>query len=100
MKGRHLGEFEEVVLLSVRALDDRSYSVSIQELLEDEAGRSTSLGAIYAVLDRLQRKGLVSSEIDDSGDGRPKRRYALTDEGVQELEHAREVREKLWEAAG
>jgi hypothetical protein len=59
MKGENIGEFEELVLLAVRGLGDDATGATVQETIEREAGRSASLGAIYAALDRGHRKGLV-----------------------------------------
>ena len=61
MKGERLGEFEEVVLLCVRQLGDDAHGVAIQHALAEHAGREVMLGAIYAALDRAQRKGFAES---------------------------------------
>src|SRR5262245_5162475 len=61
MKGDHVGEFEELLLLAIRHLQDTAYGVSIQRLLERETSRKISIGAVYASLDRLEAKGLVRS---------------------------------------
>ena len=61
MKGDNLGEFEELVFLAVRGLGEEATGSAIQALIEREAGRRASLGAIYAALDRGHRKGLVES---------------------------------------
>ena len=102
MKGEHLGEFEELVLLSVRIMADDASGATIQEVLESDAGRPVSLGAIYAALDRLARKGLVDSELGDPTPrrgGRRKRYYTVTIEGVTQLEKSRSVRDSMWERA-
>ena len=102
MKGEHLGEFEELVLLSVRIMADDASGATIQEVLETDAGRPVSLGAIYAALDRLARKGLVDSELGDptpKRGGRRKRYYRVTTEGVTQLESSRRVRDAMWKRA-
>ncbi len=99
MKGDHLGEFEEIVMLAVRALADGATGGTIQELLERDAGRRSSLGAIYAALDRVQRKGLVESWLGEptpSPGGRRRRHYAVTRSGEAALGESRQVREVLW----
>ena len=101
MKGEHIGEFEEIVMLAVRALGEDATGASIQELLESRADRRATLGAIYAALDRGHRKGLVESWVADStnGPGRPRRHYALTEAGDEALASSRRVREALWRVA-
>ena len=102
MKGEHLGEFEELVLLSVRIMGDDASGATIQETLETDAGRPVSLGAIYAALDRLARKGLVESELGDptpKRGGRRRRFYTVTTAGVEQLEASRSVRDAMWERA-
>jgi DNA-binding PadR family transcriptional regulator len=107
MKGENIGEFEELVLLAVRGLGDDATGATVQETIEREAGRSASLGAIYAALDRGHRKGLVESWLADPTPvqgGRRRRHYALTPDGEEALRESRRVREALWrvtpEAAG
>ena len=100
MKGERLGEFEEIVMLALRALSSEVSSASIQDLLRRDAGRRASLGAIYAALDRLERKGWVRSWLGEPTrrrGGRRRRHYRITIDGEGALEHSRRVRERLWE---
>lgn len=100
MKGERLGEFEELVLLTVCNLSDNAYGVTIQETLEQEANRTVSVGAIYAALDRLSRKGFVESWVGGATEergGRRKRFYRVTSAGIAGLKEMRRVREKLWQ---
>ena len=99
MKGERLGEFEEVVLLGIRMHSDEASGVGIQEVLRVDAGRTVSLGAIYAALDRLERKGHVESWLGDPTPvrgGRRKRHYALTPKANEALAESRRVRESMW----
>ena len=103
MKGLHLGEFEEIVLLAVRRLGENATGGTIQELLAREAGRRVTLGALYAALDRGHRKGLVESWLGEAAPvpgGRARRHYALTRSGELALRESRRVREALWQARG
>jgi PadR family transcriptional regulator PadR len=100
MKGERLGEFEELVLLCVRQLGAEAHGSGIQGLLAEAAGREVTLGAIYAALDRAQRKALVESWLGEptpSRGGRAKRHYAVTSAGESALRKSRLVRERLWE---
>jgi DNA-binding PadR family transcriptional regulator len=61
VKDSYLGEFEEIVLLAVLKLGKNAYGMSIRELVQNTAERSISISAIYATLDRLERKGFLGS---------------------------------------
>ncbi|HZD06552.1 MAG TPA: PadR family transcriptional regulator [Longimicrobiales bacterium] len=103
MKGERLGEFEELVLLSVRQLGDAAHGSAIRDVLAERAGREVTLGAIYAALDRAQRKGLADSWLGEPTPvrgGRAKRHYAVTPQGLDALEESRRIRERLWAQPG
>jgi len=100
MKGERLGEFEEMVLLCVRKLGEEAHGSGIQALLVEDAKRDVTLGAIYAAMDRIQRKGLARSWVGEptpSRGGRAKRHYAVTPAGEAALRESRLIRERLWE---
>ena len=102
MKGERLGEFEELVLLCVRRLGDEAHGAAIQGALAEEGGREVTIGAIYAALDRTQRKGFTDSWLGEPTavrGGRAKRHYAVSDLGEEALRRSREVRERLWNPA-
>lgn len=101
MKGDRLAEFEELVLLTVYGLGEQAYGVTIQEKLERHAERPVSLGAVYAALDRLERKGHLRSSLGGATHergGRRKRFFAVTRAGLQAVREARRIREKIWRA--
>lgn len=60
-----LGEVEQLVLLAVLRLANEGYAVSIRELIREEAGIALSRGTIYVTLERLERKGYVTSWFSD-----------------------------------
>jgi DNA-binding PadR family transcriptional regulator len=102
MKGDHVGEFEELVLLAAAGLGDEAYGVSIKEALDRAASRDVSIGAVYAALDRLEAKALlVSRETPGSAvrGGRRRRAFAITREGHRALREMRAVRDRLWKSA-
>jgi DNA-binding PadR family transcriptional regulator len=99
MSENRLREFEELVLLSVLISSPQAYGAALQQILAEEAGREVSLGAIYTALDRLGRKGLVTSKLGDPTPvrgGRRKRHYELSREGFEHVREARRIRERMW----
>jgi PadR family transcriptional regulator PadR len=99
MKGTNLGEFEEIVLLTIAALVNDAYSVAICDELEKNTGRSVKLGVVHAVLNRLEEKGLLKSKLGEATSargGKRKRFYSVTSSGKAALLKAREMREQLW----
>lgn len=101
MKGDRLGEFEELSLLTIRALGDAAYGVAVQQRLEAMGGRPVTMGSVYAALDRLERKGLVRSALGEptrERGGKRKRLYQVTRAGHEVLREVRRVRETLWRA--
>ena len=99
MRGVNLREFEELVLLSVRMNGVDASGATIQRVLDTEAGRTVSLGAIYTALDRLVRMGLVESWLGEPTPirgGRRKRHYRLTPAGLEQLNETRKIRNTMW----
>ena len=98
MKGDHVGEFEELILLAVSAIGDDAYGVSIKERLDTATKRDVSIGAVYAALERLEAKALVASrETPGTGvrGGRRRRSFAVTPDGRRALREMRAVRDRL-----
>lgn len=99
MKGTNLGEFEELVLLTIASLVNDAYSVAICDELEKHTGRSAKLGVVHAVLNRLEEKGFIKSRLGEATNvrgGKRKRYYAVTSAGKAALIKAKEVRDQLW----
>lgn len=99
MKGTNLGEFEELVLLTIATLVNDAYSVSICDELTSTSGREVKLGVVHAVLNRLEEKGLVKSKLGEATStrgGKRKRFYTLTAGGRAALLKAKEMRDALW----
>jgi PadR family transcriptional regulator PadR len=99
MKGTQLGEFEELVLLTIALLYDDAYSVAVVEELGQRLERPMSLGAIHRTMQRLEEKGLVASQFGEATTergGRRKRLYTVTATGQKALEEARRIRNELW----
>ena len=98
MKGTFLGEFQELVLLAILALDEEAYGVSIQQKIKEVAGRDITRGALHSALSRLEVKGFLKSafgEATNERGGRRKRLYSVTSSGQNALEEARIIRESF-----
>jgi len=97
----HLGEFEEVVLLTVAILYNEAYGIAIINEIEKRLNRKVSIGALQTVLRRLEDKGLLSSEFGEATKirgGKRKRYFTLTKYGQEALNEAKEQRLALWKA--
>lgn len=96
-----IGEFEEIVLLTVGILEDNAYGVSIKDDIKDRLNRKVSVGALQAALRRMEKKGYLTSkqgEITSKRGGRPKLYFRLTASGHSALAYSRETRNNLWDA--
>ena len=101
MKGDHLGEFEELVLLTIAMLYDDAYGIGIQKELKEKCGRSVTISTVHAALYRLKKKGFIASrygEVTPERGGKRKMLFKVTQEGEGVLTRSREMREKLWKA--
>jgi len=93
-----LGGTEELVLLAAASLGEQAYGVTVQQRLEREAGSTISLGAVYAILDRLERAGYVRSawgEATPQRGGRRKRMFRVTASGLAALREMGRIRSRL-----
>lgn len=91
-----LGVFEEQILIAVLRTGGDAYGMEIRREIERVTGRDLAIGAVYATLDRLEAKGLLSSN-RTFGDGPSRRLFALRRSGARALAETRDMRERLWE---
>src|SRR6187399_1154979 len=99
MKRTSLGEFEEIVLLTVARLDVNAYGVNITHEIIEQTDRSVRLNQVHASLLRLEEKGMVSSKMGDptpERGGRRKRIFKITAYGKQTLREIHYQRDHLW----
>ncbi len=98
-----LGEFEQLVLLAILRLGETAYGVSIRRELLSCALRQVSPGALYTTLDRLEQKGLITSEegtpTPERG-GRAKRFYTVTKIGRARLIQAQRSFQRMMSGLG
>lgn len=95
----YLGEFELMLLLAVIHLGDDAYGVPISRELEKHRGKDVAVGSVYAALERLESKGLVTSTLGDptpERGGKAKRFFRITKEGLRQVHETRRVLTRLW----
>ena len=100
MSQDYLGEFEQMVLLSIMRLGDKAYGLAIRDELSSVAGRVPSSGSLYTTIDRMERKGLLEShagEATQERGGRPRRYLRLTIAGQSMLARSRHRLMALWD---
>jgi DNA-binding PadR family transcriptional regulator len=98
-KGDYLGNFELMVLLAVLQLGDEAYGVTIARELEEQTGREVVVASVYATLERLEERGLVTSSLGESTPergGRAKRYFRITAAGIREVRDTRRSLMNLW----
>ena len=101
MKRAFLGEFEEVVLLTVAILADAAYGVTVTQEIEQKTGRAVGFSTVHTTLQRLSEKGYLTSTMSGATaerGGRRKRFFTVTAAGRRALQEVKQVREDLWRA--
>ena len=99
LKKYQLGEFEELVMLTVGVLYNNAYGVSIKKEIEQRLSRKVSVGALQSALRRLENKGCLKShegEKTQERAGRPKRYFIITALGKRALEYTKSTRDSFW----
>src|SRR4030095_2012808 len=90
-KGDYLGNFDFMLLLAILRLGEDAYGVTIAQELEEQTGREVVVASVYATLERLRERGLVTSRLGDSTPergGRAKRYFRITGAGIGEVREA------------
>jgi PadR family transcriptional regulator, regulatory protein PadR len=90
-----LGVLEEQILVAVLRTCGEAYGMEVRREIERVTGRDLAIGAVYATLDRLEAKGLLTSS-RTFGDGPSRRLFELSAEGARALAATRAMRERLW----
>lgn len=94
-----LGEFEQIVLLAVLRLGVDACGVSVHDELGRHTGRAVARGAVYMTLDRLEKKGLLTSTLSSptpERGGRARRCYRVTRAATTALRSSRRTLLSLW----
>ena len=100
----HLGPFEQAILLALvrprTELGKQGYGRAILKEVQHRLQREVAAGAVYATLDRLEDKGLITSRLAVGTavrGGRPRRHYAIQPAGVRALHAAKTMTARLWD---
>ncbi len=101
MKKYQLGEFEEIVMLTIGILYKEAYGVAIKNEIQKRLSRQVSMGAMHSALVRLEGKGYIKSFIGEGTEdrmGRPRRYFQITALGKKAIAYSKDTRNKLWSA--
>jgi len=99
MGKEYLGEFEELILTMVGALQEDAYGAAIADEIETKLKREVNLSAVHVTLYRLEDKGYIKSSLGGATKergGRRKRIYTITSAGMAMLKAMKEQRLVLW----
>jgi len=99
MSGPEINELEQMVLLALVRLGDEAYGVTVREAIEARAGRSVSIAAVYAALDRMEKRGWVEAWLSEPiavRGGRARKHFRVTATGAAEVRAARRRMEDMW----
>ena len=102
-RGDYLGEFELVVLLGLARLEDEAYGMTIFEEIKRVTGRDLTVPAVYVTLNRLEKKGYVSSRTGESSalrGGRARKYYRVMPDGSRALKASQDMLSRLWQGMG
>ncbi len=98
MTRKLLTDFELMILLAILRVDE-AYGVPIAREIEQTAGRGVVIGAVYTALDRLEERGLVTSQVGDptpERGGRARRYFQVTPRGLRAIKQTRQALVSLW----
>ncbi|MCE7040618.1 PadR family transcriptional regulator [Dyadobacter sp. CY312] len=99
MKRTYLGEFEEIVLLTVAVMEGQAYGVALMNEITEQTGRDVRLNQVHSALQRLEEKGMVKSALGEptaERGGRRKRLFTVSAYGHRTLQEIQEVRVGFW----
>jgi PadR family transcriptional regulator PadR len=96
---KFLGEFEQVLLLAILRLADNAYGSTIRQLLSEQINRDVTIGALYTTLERLEKKGLLTSTLGEATaerGGRAKKYFEVSAKGHQALKRSKSALVTMW----
>src|SRR5215468_5705654 len=95
-----LGAFEQIILLALVRLGSDAYGRAILKEAQTRLRKEVAAGAVYATLDRLEQKGLISSRLGSGTEvraGRPRRYYSIENPGIEALNESKAATESIWQ---
>lgn len=99
MPSKFISRPEEFILLAVLRLKDNAYGVTIRNQIREATGKTWAHGALFVMLDRLEKKGYLTSSFTDptpQRGGKSKRIFQLLPEGINALEKVRKAHASVW----
>jgi DNA-binding PadR family transcriptional regulator len=99
-RGEYLGEFEQMVMLAVARLGGEAYGIAILDEIRERTGAEVAVASVYSSLDRMERRGYVSSSVGaptPERGGRAKKYFALEPDGRHALHRSRSALDSLWD---
>ena len=97
-KREHLGQLELMVLFAVIQPGHETYGVQISREIAEKSGREVALASVYAALERLEKKGLVTSELGTPSaerGGKARMYFQPTAAGVAEARNTHDTLQRL-----
>src|SRR5438270_851115 len=82
------GGLEQLILIAILRLGDNAYGVTVQQEIGTRTNREIATSAIYIVLDRLLKKGYLTSVLGEKTEergGRAKRYFKVSATGERAL---------------
>ena len=90
---------EEMLLMAVVNLKKEAYLVAMADYLSEVTGKNVGITSIHLPLNRLEKRGLITSEMGEAAavrGGRRKRIYSLTRQGFEALERHKSLTDLIW----
>jgi DNA-binding PadR family transcriptional regulator len=100
-KKKFMGEFEQMIVAAVLRLGEGAYGTAIIDAVAQATGREVSSGALSITLDRMERKGLIRSDLGDPSEergGRARRYVRITPAGLALARDSRRALLNSWQA--
>jgi PadR family transcriptional regulator PadR len=99
METKFISRSEEFLLLAVWRLKENAYGVAIRNQIKQATGKTWAYGALFVMLNRLEKKGCLTSQFSDPSPqrgGKSKRIFQLTPQGVEALKQVRKAQDSVW----
>ena len=96
---KFISRSEEFIMLAVWRLKEEAYAVPIREQIRKATGKTWAFGALFIMLNRLEKRGLLESYLtapQPKRGGKSKRIYTLSSQGMKALEEVRNVQKSVW----